>query len=130
MRYLTLAEVLDLHAKIIERTGGARGLRDSDALQSALAQPQMTFDGQDLYPDLVAKAAALGFSLVSNHPFFDGNKRIAHAALEVFLLLNRHELEADVDDAETVMLQLASGQLGRAGFVDWVRRHIKPPIPQ
>ena len=73
---------------------------DIFGVQSALAQPQMTFGGQDLYPTLESKAAALCFSLVTNHPFIDGNKRIGHAATETFLVLNGFALEAGIDDAE------------------------------
>ena len=73
-RYLTLAEVLELHRIVLERWGGAAGIRDIHALESALAQPRQTFGGQDLHPDLASKTAALGFSLVLNHPFVDGNK--------------------------------------------------------
>jgi death-on-curing protein len=125
MRYLTLAETLDLHTKIIQHSGGASGVRDSGGLESSLAQPQMAFGGRALYPDLITKAAALGFSLVSNHPFIDGNKRIGHAAMEVFLLLNGHELDADVDDSEAIILQLAAGKLTRDSFVAWVREHVQ-----
>lgn len=75
IRYLGLVEVLSLHRQIIEQSGGALGVRDLGALQSALAQPRMTFGGEDLYPTLVDKAAAVGFSIVMNHPFVDGNKR-------------------------------------------------------
>jgi len=71
-----------LHDRIIISSGGSHGIRDVSALESALAQPRATFDGVDLYPDLIAKAAALGFLLVANHPFVDGNKRIGHAAME------------------------------------------------
>lgn len=76
MRHLTLAEVLELHRLVITQTGGGQGLRDLGLLESAIAQPRQTFGGQDLYPDLPAKAAALGFSLIANHPFIDGNKRV------------------------------------------------------
>ena len=75
MRYLSLAEVLTLHERVVAQSGGATGLRDMGALQSATAQPRATFDGVDLYASLAEKAAALAFSLVSNHPFVDGNKR-------------------------------------------------------
>lgn len=125
MRYLTLAEVIDLHSRVIEQFGGPHGVRDSGALQSAIAQPQMTFGGEDLYPTVVAKAAALAYSLVGNHPFVDGNKRIGHAALEVFLLLNGHELFADLDEAESMMLNLAAGKVSRELFVDWIRDRTK-----
>ena len=76
MRFLKLNEVLYLHQQLLKQSGGADGIRDLGALESALAQPQMTFDGVDLYPTLVDKTAALGFSLINNHPFVDGNKRV------------------------------------------------------
>jgi death-on-curing protein len=126
MRYLTLEEVLELHRLALERAGGMAGVRDFGGLESALAQPQMAFGGQDLYPELADKAAALGFSLVCNHPFVDGNKRVGHAALETFLVLNGWELEADVDEQEQVILRLAAGALEREEFTAWVRAHLKP----
>jgi death-on-curing protein len=126
VRYLALAEVLELHHRLIESTGGAGGLRDLGALQSALAQPAMTYGGQDLYPSLAEKAAALGFSLIQNHPFVDGNKRVGHAALETFLVLNGAELESSIDEAEGTILDVAAGRLGREAFTDWVRRHTRP----
>jgi death-on-curing protein len=76
IRYLTLAEVLELHRLVVEQTGGAAGLRDLGALEAAVAQPRQSFGGQDLYPSLAAKVAALGFGLIANHAFVDGNKRV------------------------------------------------------
>jgi death-on-curing protein len=125
MRYLTLPEVLTLHDRIITTTGGSPGIRDLSALESALAQPQATFDGDELYPDLVAKAAALGYLIVANHPFIDGNKRVGHAAMEVFLVLNGREIEANVDDQEQLILAVASGQLDRLGLEQWLLEHTK-----
>jgi len=125
MRYLTLTEVLELHRRIIEQSGGAEGVRELGGIQSALAQPQMTFAGSDLYPTLAAKAAAICFSLVMNHPFLDGNKRIGHAAMETFLVLNGFEVDAAVDDAEQIVLCLAAGQLTRDELLDWVSSHLK-----
>lgn len=92
MRYLTLNEVLELYHRVMEQSGGAVRIRDLNALEPALAQPRMTFGGQELYPTIVEKASALGFSLIRNHPFVDGNKRTGHAALETFLVLNGYEL--------------------------------------
>jgi death-on-curing protein len=86
----------------------------------------MTFAGEDLYPDLAAKAAALGFSLITNHPFIDGNKRVGHAALETFLLLNQHELESAVDATEAIILGVATGTHDREAFLAWLRRSISP----
>src|SRR2546430_9719003 len=113
MRYLSLGEVVDLHRHLLEATGGAPGIRDLGALDSAIAQPKTTFGGVDLYPTLVEKAAALCFSLVRNHPFIDGNKRVGHAAMETFLVLNGQELVAPIDEQERLMLDLAAGQIDR-----------------
>ncbi len=123
MRWLTLAEVLDLHRRLIEQSGGRAGLRDIGLLEASLAQPRQTFGGTDLYPGVVAKAAALGFSLIQNHPFIDGNKRVGHAAMEVSLLLNGVELVATADESESVVLAFASGELDRAVFMAWAPAH-------
>ena len=88
-------------------------------------QPQMTFGGQELYPSLAEKAAALGFSLVCNHPFVDGNKRVGHAAMETFLVLNGWELLAGVDEQEQMILRLAAGTLRRDEFTAWVQSHLQ-----
>jgi death-on-curing protein len=126
MRYLTLSEVLELHRRVIEQSGGADGVRDLAGVESAVVQPQMTFGGDELYPSLIDKAAALCFSLVMNHPFVDGNKRIGHAAMETFLVLNGQELNADVDDAESLFLKLAAGDAERGEFVDWITANVSP----
>jgi death on curing protein len=125
MRYLTIEEVLRLHDRVIERTGGSAGVRDRGALESAVAQPQMTFSGDDLYPTLPEKAATLCFSLAMNHPFVDGNKRTAHAAMEVFLILNGFEIRSSVDDQEAMMLSLATGILKREGLTEWLEQKIR-----
>jgi len=125
MRYLTLGEVVELHQGVLAMTGGASGIRDVGLLESALAQPKATFDGADLHPTLIDKAAALGFSLVANHPFVDGNKRVGHAAMEVFLVLNGYEIDAPVDEQERLMLDVAAGTADRAKLTAWLERHAK-----
>ena len=100
-------------------------MRDLAGLESAAAQPRMSFGGEDLYPDAIEKAVALGFSLIRNHPFVDGNKRIGHASMEVMLVLNGVSLEAPIDDAERVILGVASGQLGRDELSAFVRKWTK-----
>lgn len=90
------------------------------ALESALAQPQMTFGQKDLYGSLFQKAAALAYSLALNHPFVDGNKRVAHAAMEIFLLLNGYEIEATVDEQEELSLLLAKGKISREQLAKWI----------
>ena len=126
MRYLALGEVVDLHRAILETTGGASGMRDLGLLESALAQPKATFGGVDLHTTLPAKTAALGLSLALNHPFVDGNKRVAHAAMEAFLILNGFEIVAGVDDQERLMLDVASGGVSRDQLTAWIEQHIKP----
>ena len=92
MRFISLSEVIHLHKRLIETSGGSTGIREPGALQSSIAQPLQNFDGQDLYPSMGEKVAALGYFLVCNHPFVDGNKRIGHAAMEVVLVLNGFEI--------------------------------------
>lgn len=124
MRYVTLNEVLELHHRLVQRYGGSAGIRDLGALESALAQPRLTFDGEELYPSIGEKASALGFSIIKNHPFVDGNKRTGHAAMEIFLVLNGFEIHAPVDEQQLVVLQVASGEMGREVFADWLSSHI------
>ena len=126
MRYLSLGEVVNLHQALLEQTGGAAGIRDLGGLESALAQPRATFGGTDLHQTAVQKAAALGFSLTLNHPFVDGNKRVAHAAMGVFLLLNGLELQGTVDEQERLMLDLAAGHLTREELAAWLEQHVHP----
>jgi death-on-curing protein len=100
---------MDIHRRALEHAGGIDGIRDQGLLESAVAQPRASFGGEELYPTLADKAAALGFSLVKNHPFLDANKRVGHAAVETFLLLNGHEIAAGVDEQEQVVLAVAAG---------------------
>jgi len=123
MRYLSFYEILELHDSIIEITGGAKGIRDIRALESAINQPRITFNKTDLYPDILTKAAALCFFLVMNHPFIDGNKRIGHAAMETFLILNGFEIEASIDEQEKIILDLAAGKMDREEFTIWLNKH-------
>jgi death on curing protein len=125
IRYLTLSEIIDLHRQIIEQSGGISGIRDLGLLESAVSQPKMTFGGEDLYPEVTDKAAALGFSLIKNHPFVDGNKRAGHAAMEIFLVLNGLEIVALVDEQEQTILMLADSQLVREEFTDWLQKNIR-----
>ena len=124
MRYLKVHEVLMIHSGVIEQSGGAKGVGSVSALESALAQPLMIFGTKELYPTIVEKASALGFLLIQNHPFVDGNKRTGHAAMEVFLFLNGLEIEATVDEQFSVIVRLAASQMDRKAFTDWVGRHI------
>ncbi len=121
MRYLTISEVIELYRQVMETSGGTVGILSIEAL----AQPRATFGGKELYPTIIEKAAALGFSLVMNHAFVDGNKRIGHYAMETFLVLNGYELDISVDEQESIILQLASGKLSRNAFTDWIREYTR-----
>jgi death on curing protein len=126
IRYLTLAEVIGLHRGILEQVAGSGGIRDLGALEPAISQPRMTFGGAELYPTIIEKASALGFSIVMNHPFVDGNKRAGHAAMETFLVLNRLEIKAVVDEQERVILALAASELDRDAFTNWLQQSVEP----
>lgn len=128
-RYLTLREVLILHERVAATSGGGLGVRDLGLLESSIAQPKQSFNDVELYPSLAEKAAALAFFIVSNHPFVDGNKRVGHAAMETFLILNGAQLDATVDEQEHVILQLAAGAIDRVWFADWVRDHLTTITP-
>ncbi len=120
--YLSLEQVLELHRLEIRRFGGSAGLRDRGGLEAALARPQMTFGGEDLYPDVESKAAALMHSLVMNHPFVDGNKRTGAVVGELFLNLNGVELEVDDDDLVAITLSAARGELSAEALAIWLRQ--------
>ncbi|MCU1348926.1 MAG: hypothetical protein JWO56_1956 [Acidobacteria bacterium] len=125
MRTLSISEVVEIHRRVVVQSGGSLGIRDHAALESSVSQPLQSFGDEELYAGVVRKAAALGFFLASNHPFVDGNKRVAHASVEVTLRLNGHRLESSIDEQEAVMLALASGTLDREQFVAWVEQHVR-----
>lgn len=113
-RFLTVEFVLRLHFEQIEEFGGAHGVRDQGLLESAVAAPMATFGGEFLHGDLYEMAAALCFSLVSNHPFVDGNKRIGAEAALVFLAVNGIKVPPkDPDSFEALILAVASGTAGK-----------------
>lgn len=124
MQLLTLEQILKLHKRVIEQSGGSIGIRDRGGLESALAQPYMSYADRDLYSTLIEKVAALSFSLINNHPFVDGNKRIGHAAVEVTLLMNGYEIQADVDRQESVILAVAASEMNRQSFLEWLQEHV------
>ena len=125
MKHLTPEQVLFIHARLIEETGGAHGVRDLGALLSALGRPQASFEGRDLYPSLEHKGAALMLSLIQNHPFVDGNKRTGVAALGLFLALNGHRLVADNADLVALALGVARSQYGLEDVVAWLRPRVQ-----
>lgn len=123
VRFLTLAEVLEIHQDQIARYGGELGTRDMRLLQSALGMPSAVFDGAFLHTDLFEMAAAYLFHLVQNHPFVDGNKRVGVMAAYVFLALNGFELEALPRSLTDLVLAVARGERGKADIAVFLREH-------
>ncbi len=121
-RFLSVDEVVQLHEDQIRRYGGASGLRDISLLESAVAQPAATFEGRDLHPDLIGKAAAYAFHLCCDHPFVDGNKRVALASALVFLDLNGVEVTDRRGALYRLMVEVASGRAGKREIAEVFRR--------
>ena len=123
MKYLTAEQVLFIHARLVAETGGMHGVRDLGLLESAVARPQATFDGQELYPTLFLKAAALLDSLVNNHPFIDGNKRTGIAAAALLLRINGYRLTAANPELEKFTLQVATHHLALSEISTWLEQY-------
>lgn len=123
MKYLTPEQVLFIHSRLIDETGGAHGLRDLGLLQSAVLRPKATFGGEDLYPDIFHKAAALMESLAKNHPFFDGNKRTAISSAAIFLRRNGYLLETSQRELERFAISVAVGKISFEEVVAWFSRY-------
>ena len=117
---LSLEKVLLLHEILSEETGGDPGVRDLALLDSALESAFQTFGGEDLYPSKEEKGARIGYSLISNHAFVDGNKRIGMYALLVFLEINGVKLRPAVDDVARVGLAVAAGEMRYEDLLEWV----------
>ncbi|NPA25070.1 MAG: type II toxin-antitoxin system death-on-curing family toxin [Deltaproteobacteria bacterium] len=122
--FLSVDVVLQIHARVVEEFGGDSGLRDRGLLESAVAMPQSTFAGEFLHVSVAEKAAAYHYHLCANHPFADGNKRVAVAAAEVFLLMNGCELTAEDNELEEITLGVAGGELSKETVIAFFKQHI------
>ncbi|OGP85885.1 MAG: death-on-curing protein [Deltaproteobacteria bacterium RBG_16_54_11] len=123
IRFVPLDVVLTIHADLLQRYGGHGGLRDRNVLESALAQPKMTTEGKFIHKTIFEKAAAYGYHLCKNHPFIDGNKRIALVLMDIFLEGNGWEIVAHEEQAYSMMMDLASGRLTKAQLASWLKKH-------
>ncbi len=119
-QYLTAEQILFIHSRIISETGGEHGILDLGTLQAAVERPKATFDGQELYPDIFTKAAALLESLVNNHPFLDGNKRTGITAVGIFLQINGWVLTAGNHQLAQFVFQVAQTQADQKEIADWL----------
>ncbi|GFP22117.1 death on curing protein [Candidatus Hakubella thermalkaliphila] len=124
-RYIPKAVVLMFQEDLIRRYGGSPGLRDEGLLDSALAQPQARFGNKELHSSLFAKAAAYCYHLCLNHPFVDGNKRLALVVTDTFLQMNGYELTASEEEAFRAISDVAAGRMTKEELAQWVERHSK-----
>ena len=123
MIFFELEQIIKLHSSLILQTGGMDGVRDKNLLDSAIKSPFQTFDGKELYPDLYDKASQLCYSLIENHPFVDGNKRIGVHLTLLFLKLNNERLEYTQKELIDFGFNIASGKMTRDDIKEWLLKH-------
>lgn len=124
MKLLTKEHILTLHKALIEEYGGTPELREEGLLDSAISTPFQTFGGADLYPTIVDKACRLGYGLIKNHPFVDGNKRIGTHAMLVFLEINNVSVEYEDEELIETILGVAAGDVSTEELIAWIFEHI------
>lgn len=124
MKILTKKQIILIHRNLIKSTSGSADIRDSQLLDLSINSPFQTFDNMDLYPSLIEKSARLGFSLISNHPFVDGNKRIGVHIMLVLLAINEIELNYTQNDLINLGLSVASGNMKYSDVLNWINNHI------
>jgi death-on-curing protein len=122
-QFLSVEDIIDIHADQIERYGGSLGVRDVELLRSAIGMPEAGFGDQYLHADLFEMAAAYLYHIVQNHPFIDGNKRTGAMAAFVFLKLNGSTLDTDESAFESLVLKAAQGQTDKSAIAEFFRKH-------
>ena len=125
MIFFEYEQVVKIHRSLIEKTGGMDGIRDAQLLDSALKTPFQTFGGNNLYPDILDKASQLCYSLIENHPFIDGNKRIGVHLMLLFLKLNNIEVNYSQQELIDFGLDIASGKMSKNDIKEWIIEHRK-----
>lgn len=125
MRYLSLAELLYLHRAVRQHVDVHPAMHSLDALLAAQAAPRQAFDGQELYPTLVAKTSALGYSLMQDHPFREGNEAVGHLAMLLFLHVNGHRLAAGENEVEELLRGICSSRVSRDDLTGWLSERVR-----
>ncbi len=125
MIYLSKEQIILLHERLIEAFGGSSGVRSENILDLCVNSIHQTFDGIDLYPSIIHKAVHLGFSLVTNHAFIDGNKRIGTHAMLVMLALNGYELDYSNSELIDIIMSIASSTKSEDDLLKWVKEHLQ-----
>lgn len=125
MIWISAEDILLIHSRVIEGSGGLDGLRDRNGLEAAIAAPMQTFDGQELYPSAIEKIARLGFGLASNHAFVDGNKRISAMMTQLLLKWNGYDLTLRTGELADMFIAIADGSANGKDLLDWVYAHLR-----
>ena len=124
MIWITAEDVITLHGRVIQISGGMDGLRDRDGLEAAILAPMQTFNGQELYPSDIEKIARLGFGLASNHAFIDGNKRIGALTMQLLLKWNGYKLTICQGELADMFISIANGTAKEKDLLKWILNHI------
>lgn len=125
MIWISAEDILLIHSRVIEGSGGLDGLRDRNGLEAAIAAPMQTFDRQELYPSDIEKIARLGFGLASNHAFVDGNKRISAMMTQLLLKWNGYDLTLRTGELADMFIAIADGTANGKDLLDWVYAHLR-----
>lgn len=125
MIWISAEDILLIHSRVIEGSGGLDGLRDRNGLEAAIAAPMQTFDGRELYPSDIEKIARLGFGLASNHAFVDGNKRISAMMTQLLLKWNGYDLTLRTGELADMFIAIADGTANGKDLLDWVYAHLR-----
>ena len=125
MIWISAEDVILIHSRVIQGSGGLDGLRDSAGLEAAIAAPMQTFDGQELYPSDIEKIARLGFGLASNHAFVDGNKRIGAMMTQLLLKWNGYDLTLRSGELADMFIAIADGTAKEQDLLDWIHAHLR-----
>ena len=125
MIWITADDVIQIHSRVIQRSGGMDGLRDRASLEAAVSAPMQSFGGQDLYPTTVEKIARLGYGLASNHAFVDGNKRIGAMMTQLLLKWNGFQMSLRSGELADMFIAIADGSAKESDLLDWIQRHLE-----
>ena len=125
MIWITTDDVIQIHSRVIQRSGGMDGLRDRASLEAAISAPMQSFGGQDLYPTTVEKIARLGYGLASNHAFVDGNKRIGAMMTQLLLRWNGFQMSLRSGELADMFIAIADGSAGESDLLAWIQRHLE-----
>lgn len=124
MIWITAEEVIQIHSRVIQGSGGIDGLRDRDGLEAAISAPMQSFGGQDFYPTDVEKIARLGYGLASNHAFLDGNKRIGAMMVQLLLKWNGYHLVLSSGELADMFIAIADGSAKEENLLAWIQKHL------